>query len=389
MQTPVDFQKERQKRQRSKRIKQILIGVVVIVVIVAALIINDLMVKRNVPVQVGGILSSIGGSGFPVEVPSGTVRDVKSLGNNLVVLKDSNMYVYSKKGKQLDNVQEMNEKTVITSSKTKLLVYDTGGRKAALHSSSSPVHNFELEANIVTADVGESGAVAIVTAPPNFVAEINVYTAKNNLFYTRTFSDTLVSNVAVSTKGKSIAVATLGTETGILESEIIFYDLNSKEELAKTKIADRLVVQLDYFNEDTIGVLTNRDYLMYDTDGNLLSSYSFPENFELQEYRTNNSRLLLLGRDSDTLEYMIVLIGSKGEELASLRKQIRPTDIGFSDKSVYMLLSDGIAEYNNALVLQNQYYYQGIERLGIVNDRVYLIAKNEINILDKSKTIQS
>lgn len=386
--TPIDLEeirKQRKKRQRNYRIRQLAVLFLIGFGILVALYINDAVVRRDIPSQLGGIVESAGGDGFPTILPSGKVKDLESVDKNLVVLKESNLYVYNNKGKQIKNIQQMTERSVVDTSADRILVYKIGGRELAVHSTTNELFTLELENNIIHADVGHSGHIAVVSSPANFVAEIAFYTAKGDKTYSLSFSETLISSVEVSPKGKQLAATSVGSDGGVLDYKLLIYQVNTKNEPTEINLGNRLVVDVNFYQEDTISVLTDKDFLVYDTaTGQLIGSYSFIEQMELIEFRRANNDYLVLLKDKDTREYTLILINTAGTELSSLRLEQRPIDYSFGNKTIFILKGDTIEQYNYALDMLEIFSAGGVERIYALDGNLYLIGETEIDVLDLS-----
>lgn len=385
---PVDFQKIRKKRIRMKRLKQLATLLLIGLIILLALYLNDMLVRRNITSQIGGIVDSVGGEGFPASIPSGTVRDVENTGKNLIVLKDSNLYVYNPKGKMIKNIQQMNEKSVVMPVNDRVLYYNIGGREVVVTSATNEIARYETTSNIISATIGTSGEVAIITSPPDFVAQIQVYDNKAHSFYNRSFSENLVSQCALSPKGKQLAVSTFGTNEGVLDFNLFIYPLATTDGADKKVIplGDRIILDINFFQEDTLTILTDRDFLVYDTvKSQLIGSHSFLEETEIVEFRSYANSVGVLLKDTDTREYILSIINHRGTNVANLNLANRPLDFAMGDKSIYLLVGSTIEEYNYGLSLLSEYQAEQQERIHLIGDTLYLIGKSEITVLDQEK----
>lgn len=382
---PVDIDKLRKKRRRNYRLRQLLFLFIILFFILAALYVNDVLVKKNVPGFLENVVEVVGGDGYPAQLPDGAIQHLDHMGKNLIVLKDSNLYIYNNKGKQIENIQQMKERTILQTNDDQMLYYNIGGNQIQVQGISGKVLDETLEDTIITAHLGDNGELAVVTWPPNFVAEIVVYNTRGEPFYTSVFTEKLVNHVAVSTKGQQLAVATLGTDGGILDSKILLYPLDVEEENPpQIHLPDELVLWIDYLQEDTLLILTDKGYHVYGNDTQLVGSYEFSSDLELLEYRERDGKLLLLGRDKVTRLFHVFFLSDTATERGELVLEHRPLDLAMSGKSVYILDSNGLRRYDHQLMYQEVFQLADIERIHIIGETVYLLTKNEIRLLDKN-----
>lgn len=383
-----DIAKERKKRQRKYRSRKIIGLLLIFLAIFIAAYLNDVLVKKNVPGYLSGVMDSLGGSGFPVSIPDGSVRAIDSVGKNLAVLKDSNLYVYNNKGKQLENIQRMSERTVMHTNKDRVFYYDIGSRDITLHGINSKVFETTMDDNIITGSLGENGEMAVVTWPPNYVAQVKVFREDSEeAFFTYSFSEKLVSNVAVSPKGKQLAIATLSSDGGLLDYNILLYSLENKEEKPESiNLENEIVIWMDYYQEDTIAILTDRGYYIFDKSGAHVNSYSFPSSFELVEFRCKQGQVFVMGKDTQTREYQCILLSNLAKELGNTYFDRRPTDIDIGDRYIYILTGNKILQCQNDFTVVESYPVENVERVYFLNGVLYTLTKREIDILDNKAT---
>jgi hypothetical protein len=97
------------------------------------------------------------------------------MGRNLALRNDTTLYIYSPKGKQLLSVQQLTEKSVAVAAKKRVLTYDYGGKKLAVHSAGKTLMTHQFEDMVLGADLGEGGEYAVITSPSHYISKVSAY----------------------------------------------------------------------------------------------------------------------------------------------------------------------------------------------------------------------
>lgn len=377
----VDFDKQRRRRQRMHRLRQLGILLLIVLGVFVALYINDLLIREDLPSQLGGLMESVGGSGYPMTLPGGVIRDVGKAGESLVILNDTNLSFYNQNGKLTANVQKMNDRTVMVGEGERVLTYTMGGHEVLINGTSGTIYTREMTDSVLSAAMGKGGDYAVVTTPKQFVAQVDVYDAKNEWRYTRAFPDNVVAQVAISPKGENLAVGHLTTVEGSLETLVVVYSLTADEVKASFSIPDGLLVSLEYLDERTIAVLTDRQYLLFDDKGERFGEYNLPDSLRIRIFESDGTSMLLACENNTTREQDVILLDGSAVAKGRIDSGGRVLDAVVSSQGIYLLTANGVSRYNNSLELQEEYPVQSVQRMEAVGDRIYLLTKTEIEIL--------
>lgn len=379
-----DYEKARKRRQRNYKIKQILWVLAIVLVLGIVLYLNDLLVSRNVTTQIGEFVESIGGSGYPVKRPGGTIIDTKPLGKNLAFMNDTNLYVYNPKGKRLLAVQQMSERSVMQTNAERILVYHQGDNQFRVYSSTGELFSKELEDGIIVGSMGQNGDIAIVSAARQFVAEINVFNRDFDWMMTVSASDHQVTAVDISPKGNQVIVGYATTSGGVLQSIVKSYDVATGLEEYEMPLSDQLVLDLHYQPDGGFSVLTDTQFVCYTPQGEVKGSYAYPAGYELRIVEEKQGKTLLYYRDNRTEQGEFVFLDGEAQPLATLGTTQRVLDVVISTRYIYILTGDKLLQYDKTFQLQQEMEILGAQVLECVQDTVYLFTKNTIEILEET-----
>jgi hypothetical protein len=376
----VDFEIVRRRR----RLKYIIKRVSVLLLSVAAggglIRLHNLWVEVGMSTKVSDLLGSFGGTGYPVELPGGVIRDIKSMGNKLAILNDTNLYLYNSRGKIISNIQQMSDKTVLLTGDSRSLTYDVNAKTYSLHTPSRTVAG-TVENSILAADLGESGQYALVTTSRQYVAEVAVYENPSEPHLFRWLSsENHVSGVSLSPGGERLAVSCVMTEDGAIRSMVLLFHRGVDERLAEVDFPDSLILRLDYFEDERIGVLTDREYAVLDGDGNILHRYSLGDG-QVTAFTTYGREALLLTEDKEARRSDIILLDETCTEKARLTAARNIRGMAMGRRRIYILDDTGIESFDHSLNSMEKLELRGISSLHLVGEKLYYCTEEEICLL--------
>lgn len=380
----VEFDALRKKRQRTQRIKRLLGLCGVVLGIGLLILLNYALVDLGATsTRVSDLLQSFGGNGFPVELPGGVIRDVKHSGDSLIILNDTNLYVYNANGKMINSVQKMSDNTVLLAGETRLLTFDPRTKRYAVHSRTQTLAENTPPYAMITAAINDKGDYAIVTEAKHFASEVTVYNNQRQEIYLCQFADNQVSSIALSPKGLMMAAGSISAKDGVIESYLEIYRFSSKNLAASASFPDNLILDLHFLDDNQIAVLTDRQYCILNVSGDVVSSYSFAgRELRACERRGKNALLLLENPEARTRD--LVLLDGSCQETATLSLTGGALDLALGGKNIYVLTENSIDTYDLTLTLVEQDKIRQVSNIHLVGDRLFYMTREEIKVLGQA-----
>ena len=373
----VDFQKVRKRRQRVQTVKRLVALGIVLAFIAGIISLNRFLINAGVTIRLSDFVESFGGAGYPIPVPGGIIQDVKSLGNDIAVINDTNLYVYSKNGKTMLSYQHMSDQTLVETNADRILIYNAGGRNYAILSKSKILLSNGGDYSILGGDLNGQGAFALITASEQSASRVIVFDQKfNEMFELR--SENLVSGVSISPKGTRMAAIGVDTVGGEVCTLVWLYDFNVEKGLVKLELAGETPLDVQYLEDGRFSVLTNRQYRLFSSEGIQECSYSFSGDRVLAIERNGKQALLQL---EGTGGSRLVLLDGSCAAQASVVLQDKVRDIAFGSSNIYVLSDTGITTYGTGLEPKSTFEMRGISQIHAVKDTLYYFDKEEIHIL--------
>lgn len=375
----VDFEKLRKRRQRAQSIKRIAVLAVLLACVGGIFVLNTVLVDMGVSTRLTDFVDSMGGSGFPVTVPGGIIRDVKSSGKDLVVLNDANLYIYNRKGKIITSLQQMNDSTVMTVTPERVLTFDVGSKHYAIHSRSRELLSKTVDSSLQGAAMNGRGDYALISSSAQYVAKVTVFNKQFEQKFEWLSSENMVMDIALAPKGGRMAALCVNTRAGEAYTLFYLFDFSVEEELARKEIPGEIPLEVQYLDGGGIGVLTDRAYRIFSEEGAELHAYLFEGRVPLGIERQDKNTLLWLSLEEGGQE--LVLLGERLNPLAEFAPDGRLRDMALSANAVFLLSETGIATYSHAFEARDRLEMRGITDIHYCAGRLYYLNEEEIAVL--------
>lgn len=383
MNNAVDFNKVRRRRQRSVTLKRLFVVAGVMLLTGAVIFTYNLLIVENATTGLRDYFESRGGMGFPADLPGGVIRDVTSIGENLAVLNDTNLYIYSKKAKIVQNIQRMTEHTVAVPSDSRVLTFSVGSRGFSVHSIGREMFTQTLELGILCGTMNRGGDFAVIAPVKEFASKVYVYDRYFRQIYSWS-SPEYATNVSLSPEGGRMAVNCVsGSEDGVLESLLYLFTFAENRENAEVALTlqDNLCLGLDFQESDRIALLTDKQYMIVDQAGNVTQKYDFGGRQLLaREFSGKQALLLFAGQDRHESE--LVLLNENLSEQAALQLDEKVLDLAFGADQIYVLTGSGLTGYDLDMKQISVLEQRGILNICLVGERLYYLTYNRICVLE-------
>lgn len=377
----VDFNKLRKRRQRATTFKRMFMLGGILLLIFGAIFLNNILVEESVTTRISDLVQGLGGTGYPVAVPGGVIRSVQTTGGDLAVLNDTNLYIYNNKGKQIGNFQKKTDSTVLHATASRYLTYDSNSTGFTVNSRSKVLYEADTEYNIFAADMNEHGDFAIVNSAKRAICGLTVYNSKFKDIYAYSFTTNLVSSVSVSPRGDMLVAGWVNAEKGMLQSGVeIHLFAEQTGVIASALLADNLILDVKFQEQDRIQVLTDRQYIIMGADGAIRQSYDFGSwRPSMVKYSGRLTAIMLEDPSSTARE--LILLDSELEPKSSIKVGGRITDIALTSKRIYVAGEQGITTYDHSFSEIDFDEIQNVQYLQMVGSKLHYLTREQICVL--------
>ena len=234
---------------------------------------------------------------------------------------------------------------------SQLLVVDREGERLSLTAD-------EAEP-FISANLNGNGWLAVTERTKNYKASVSVYNDKMQKVFTFNSSRRFVMDAWVTEDGRSLAAVTLGQADSVFVSDIVLYDLDSKDPRTTYSITDGLVLSIGQVG-GRLTTVADTGISFADTAGKLRGTYSYAEEY-LREYDlgADNCAVLLLNRYRSGSVGRLVTVGTDGTQQAELDIRDEVLDLSAAGRYIAVLYTDRLVIYTTQL--QEYATFSGID----------------------------
>ena len=231
--------------------------------------------ESGLKTYVGNVLKNIVSTNqYPISQPAGRVAATASLGNNLVLLDDGGLYVYSSKGNQMLTREHQYSNPVVCTAGKRYLLYDRGGRKLQVGDLLNNVREASFDQNILTVALSENGNYVVVTGDESYPNRVTVYNAKGEELW-RWFSPQNLTAVAISPNGRVIAASSVTAENGVLTATVQLLRIDEDTIQGQMALPNDVVAHLSFLDNNSLHAVTATQVVALDNTANQLGVYSY------------------------------------------------------------------------------------------------------------------
>jgi len=341
---------------------------------------NTLLVNHQLPTLAQNFVGGIGGPGFPVRIPAGSLEQVRALGSDIAVINGANLHLYSRSGRELLSAQRVGQGAILLTAGNRMLTYTFGGQSFSIYFQNRLLMEAEHDSPIRAAALGQRGNYAIVSSTMQFRSQLTVFTEhfEERLQWNST---ELVSMVALCPSGNEVAAGSIATEGGQLHSTVRAFALDRQDYIMRLEFHDQLILGLEYLNYGRIAVITDQGLRVIDTSaGRVIGSYDIGSGM-VAFSRISDGYVLLLSENPEYRTQTAILFGESGQELGRAAVQSAVRDMQVGNRGVYILTAGGIIAYDHAMNELGKVAGVGIQRILLTPDTLYYFSYGEIRIL--------
>lgn len=253
-----------------------------------------------------GLMSGIKkGDGYPYYFDSSSVKDIKKIDSDLLVIGDDGFYVLDSTARKLNNTRHAYSEPVCDTVNGRAIIFDIGSCSYQIVSKTSVMYEGSTSQKILTACIGKDGIYAIATRGESSVSQLTVYNKRNAEIFKWNCSKENIVSVDISDNCKRAVVSVIGAENGELYSKVHVFDFEYKEPLTDINFGSQIVAKVEYINRNRIvcsgeRTLTflNRKFERTDIDlslNNLSRIYTGENNLTavvLSKYGSSSSKII-------------------------------------------------------------------------------------------------
>ncbi len=293
-------------------------------------------------------LAFSGGKGFPADTAITGVKEARAMGRSFALLGDRELAVYTPGGGVALRLTHGYARPAVTALGSRLCLYDRGGKVLQVTTRTRQFFKKTLENNIQLCAMGPGGTLVVVTENDRYAAELNLYDANFERLYTWYSAEDIPTRAAIAPSGRFLAVGCPVAQGGALGTHLYLLDAKKPEPVARIDIADGLLLDISFVNNDRLIALYDRFAVLYDAkDGKELARYEFAGRPPLLSHFGEGGRTaLVFGDVSRPALNTAVVLSPELKEIAAAPVGKRAEGVALSADMLYILSGEQVLRYN-------------------------------------------
>ena len=281
------------------------------------------------------------GEGAPFTHAGGEDISFACLSDGVMMTSTAGIHYYSFSGEQYAEQVTTMEHPVLTASASTGVAYDAGGDTVYLYRGGQESRALTLEGGgeVLSARINDSGWLAVTSQGSGYKGVVTVYNSDFEEVFRVKRSSTFLVDAMVSPDCKTVAVVTMGQQSGQFESQLLIYRLDSEDHLAQVDLGNMAALDLEYEGEQ-IWVLGENALVSVAVEGWEKHSYSFGRSYlKGCSLGGDGFALVLLGRyrAGSADQALTILPDGQAQSSLSLRSQV----LSFDAQGRYLCLLTG------------------------------------------------
>lgn len=336
---------KKRRKKSAKKSKYILIGAVAVtaaVILLATVVFSHdkVLDESNVSSEQSELLLTVSSdkTGFPITFSNNDIIKSDSFSSKIFVLGKKILTCVSSEGKVTFNKIFTFSNPDMTVSDKYGIVFDRASSQFFIFTDKGVIYEGETEngKHIITADINNNGDVALVTKSDDSACRVYLLNKKGQVKYIWSCAEEYAVALDINQSGDEILCGALGSENGIVYSEIYLLDIFSDTEKAAFKIDDNAVIDVQIYGKKLIATCNEGRFIF--------NSRNTSEAPIAVEYTSN---VIACGADGNGNTAVVTnKVGSFGtNEITVYNKNNEIGYKGFTDENIVDVLCRGKKVY--------------------------------------------
>lgn len=380
------IQKYRAKIKKEKTKRRVIITLVILILISIILLVFQIfktMTERNaVPIYDKAELST----GFPITMPTSASYSMKTMGNNIVLLTDTTLYVYNTSGERIFAYSHIYNSPVIDSNETRTLVYDSNGASFAVCTKKKELFSKTLEDDIIFGAIADNGNIAIVTDSDRYASVMKIYDKTGDEIYSWSSTEKIIA-LDFAPNSKSCTASISSSDNGQIYSKVYCFKFdNAKSEEWSARIDGTLVMELKAHSDGNATAVGDNKLCIVGKNG-IKSQYDY--NLSVAGYSATDDIVSLLLNDSENRQNTLLIFNETGKVLGQTQVTDDTDAIIASNTDVYLLEEKNILMYNStAQQIKTANLNSEFKDIDIVGKYFYMLSDTIIDRINTENMVK-
>ena len=274
----------------------------------------------------------------------------------LLVASTTNIQLFAQSGSVLFSENIFMSDPALCTTDNYAVVYDIGGSQLVAFTDMQASLQLNLEDNlsIFSAQLNDSGWLAVTTQESGYKAVVHVYNNEQNLVYQWNSSSHFVTDAVVYNDCNTMAAVSIGQNGTEYQSTLSLFRLDSEDLYASLDLGNRLVLSVTAMG-NRVCVLTESEILFVDAEGQLIGSFPYSSQYlRACSLEGDDFAALQLGKYRAGSIGELVTVDSSGTVIATLSLSEDIISLSAAGRYVAVLYADRLEIYDKELQLYAQ-----------------------------------
>ncbi len=347
---------EREKKERQKKtfgkmslaIRILLIAVVVIsLLFIAANAFGNVTFSNVIDSVKDGFTNIEPGEGYPLEVGSGTVKDLTMIGDTLVAVRNDDISVLNNTAKKTSMYLHSYSKPMTSVANGRMLVCDRVTGRYMIVNRTESLFTSELASETYACTMAKNGSYAFSLETEGASSIVSVFSSDFTKLFDFKCVDEYIIGLSFSPNGKNIALIGIGSKDAYLYSKLYVINVKDQTVTSTVDFYGESLNSVFYSDNKTIIVVSENSYTVV-TDGKNKERVNFGYNtISRFSSDSNGNFAVVLSKYGSIDSGTIALLDSKGKELFSLDIDCKIESLDYDGKTVCIVDSNNVVRTYN------------------------------------------
>lgn len=317
---------------------------------------------------------------FPISITDDISYQFGSIGDSLLMLSDTHLYVYSSNGNLKDTRQHDYSNTILKTSNKRALVYESGGKNFKVESIRNTVYTKTMDSSIIFARINSNGYVAVVTTAEMYSCELRIFNERGEETYYRGCVDR-IQDLCFTNGGDACIAVVLDAVEGQIVSKLMYLGFQTSDNDWTSEAIETLCLGIEMTSNDHIFLFGDVKCAYYDMAGNQIAGYSYKNS--LLQYSFQDGKCAIIFENEERRKTTMLLIDDVTSAPLEMVVDDNIKKILVKDGLIYVLKNDALetCSFDGSLVATagvSDIYKDFVK----VDDEMYLISYDGIDKID-------
>ncbi|MCD8345514.1 MAG: DUF5711 family protein [Oscillospiraceae bacterium] len=275
-------------------------------------------------------------SNFPFDVSSRSNVSIGAMRDCWVMFSDTSITTYDASGTTIQSVYAPYGTPTVETSSTRALVYDMGSYSLMVISRRNEIFEKKLDDQILFAEIGEKGNIAVVTSTDKYASYLTIYD-KNGTEIFHWADGNYIMAVTLNDAGTGCAVASLYASGGILKTLVYVLDFSSTEVQAKSSAIETMTIGIEFTDDEEIWLVGSDALYLLASDCTVSSTFDYT--YDISGFSAEDNVCAIIFDKPGSDDYLVSIFEAGLDETA---------EITYNEEVKYVLVDDGKVYLNTA-----------------------------------------